>query len=103
MKGAVDVYDHKAGAGWRARLPLPKDANINLVDADDDADQLFVTVEGFLDPTSLWLADAAAGDGRQAEDPAGPVRRLEGRGRAVLGDVHRTGPRSPTSWCGRRA
>ena len=53
---------HKAGV-WLGRRAwtLPKNANINLVDAADDDNQLFVTVEGFLDPTSLWLADAGTG------------------------------------------
>jgi prolyl oligopeptidase len=59
VKGAVDVYDLAKG-GKPTRLALPKDANINLVDAADDSDELFVTVEGFLDPTALWLADAAS-------------------------------------------
>ncbi|MGH6908987.1 MAG: prolyl oligopeptidase family serine peptidase [Phenylobacterium sp.] len=61
VKGAVDVYDLAKSGQKPTRLGLPKDANINLVDAADDSDQLFVTVEGFLDPTSLWLADAGAG------------------------------------------
>jgi prolyl oligopeptidase len=58
VKGAVDTYDHKAGVWLPRRLKLPVDANITLVDAADADNQLFVTVEGFLDPTSLWLADA---------------------------------------------
>jgi prolyl oligopeptidase len=61
VKGAVDVYDFAAGRWTARRLPMPKDANITLVDTDGDTDQLFATVEGFLDPTSLWLADAASG------------------------------------------
>jgi prolyl oligopeptidase len=61
VKGAVDVYDFVTGHPKARRLALPKDANINLVDAADDSDELFATVEGFLDPTSLWLADAATG------------------------------------------
>ena len=60
VKGAVDVYDHKAGVWLGHALPLPANANINLVSASDDDDQLVFTAEGFLDPTSLWLADAAA-------------------------------------------
>ncbi|HEY0435818.1 MAG TPA: prolyl oligopeptidase family serine peptidase [Phenylobacterium sp.] len=58
VKGAVDAYDHKAGVWLGKRLDLPKNANINEVDASDDDNQLFFTAEGFLDPTSLWLADA---------------------------------------------
>ncbi|MGZ5987020.1 MAG: prolyl oligopeptidase family serine peptidase [Caulobacteraceae bacterium] len=60
VKGAVDVYDHKAGVWLGHPLPLPKDANINEVSASGDDDQLAFTAEGFLDPTSLWLADAGA-------------------------------------------
>ena len=59
VKGAVDVYDHKAGVWLGHRLPLPKNANLNEVSASDDDNQLYFTAEGFLDPTSLWLADAA--------------------------------------------
>jgi prolyl oligopeptidase len=60
VKGAVDTYDHKAGVWLGHALPLPANANINQVSASDDDDQVIFTAEGFLDPTSLWLADAAA-------------------------------------------
>jgi len=71
VKGAVDVYD-LARSPKPTRLALPKDANINLVDAADDSDQIFVTVEGFLDPTSLWLANG--GDGKVAKLKTLPAR-----------------------------
>jgi prolyl oligopeptidase len=58
VKGAVDTYDHKAGVWLPRRMKLPGDANISLVSASDEDNQLFLTVEGFLDPTSLWLAEA---------------------------------------------
>jgi prolyl oligopeptidase len=61
VKGAVDVYDHKAGVWLPRRLHLPGNANINLVSESDDSNQLFATVEDFLDPTALWLADADTG------------------------------------------
>ncbi len=60
VKGAVDVYDHKAGVWLGHRLKLPANANIGAVSASDDDDQMFFTAQGFLDPTSLWLADAAS-------------------------------------------
>jgi prolyl oligopeptidase len=61
VKGAVDSYGF-AGGHWTVhRLALPKDANLTLVDADDAGEGLFVDAEGFLDPTALWLADAATG------------------------------------------
>jgi prolyl oligopeptidase len=61
VKGAVDIYDFSRGVRSPTRLALPKNANINLVDAADDDEELYVTVEGFVDPTSLWLADGATG------------------------------------------
>ncbi len=67
VKGAVDVYDFQDGRWSARRLPLPQDANINLVDTAGSDDELFVTVEGFLTPTSLWLADAAAGTAVQVK------------------------------------
>ncbi|WP_374472068.1 prolyl oligopeptidase family protein [Phenylobacterium sp.] len=67
VKGAVDVWDHAAGRWTSKRLPLPKDANITLVDASPKDDRLFVNVEGFLDPTGLWLADGAAGTAAQVK------------------------------------
>jgi len=61
VKGAVDVYAHDA-AGWtHARLPLPKNAALTIEAASLRSDGLFVTSEGFLDPTALWFADASAG------------------------------------------
>jgi prolyl oligopeptidase len=62
VKGALDAYDFRDGRWVARRLPLPKDANITLAAADSASDRLFATAEGFLEPTSLWLADAASGD-----------------------------------------
>ncbi|HEY8615273.1 prolyl oligopeptidase family serine peptidase [Phenylobacterium sp.] len=61
VKGAVDVWDHVGGRWTAKRMPLPRDANITLVDASPKDDQLFVNVEGFLIPNALWLADGASG------------------------------------------
>lgn len=67
VKGAVDVHDFADGRWSTKRLPLPEDANINLVDTAGSDDELFVTVESFLEPTSLWLADAASGRAQQVK------------------------------------
>jgi prolyl oligopeptidase len=60
VKGAAQAFDHKAGVWLGKDLALPRDANITEVAASDDDDQAFFTTEGFLDPTALWIADAAA-------------------------------------------
>ncbi|HEX3886505.1 MAG TPA: prolyl oligopeptidase family serine peptidase [Phenylobacterium sp.] len=70
VKGAVDTYDHKAGVWLPRRLKLPANANINLVSASEDDNQLFFTAEGFLDPTSLWLADADGAVAKVKQLPA---------------------------------
>jgi prolyl oligopeptidase len=61
VKGAVDVYDHVGGRWTAARLPLPKDAAVAIRTTSSKDDRLFLTVESFLEPTSLWTADAASG------------------------------------------
>lgn len=70
VKGAVDTYDHKAGVWLPRRLKLPANANINLVSASDEDNQLFFTAEGFLDPTSLWLAEADGAVAKVKQLPA---------------------------------
>jgi prolyl oligopeptidase len=59
VQGAIEVYDLKAGGWTHARLPLPQNAALSVRAASNDSDRLFVTSEGFLDPTALWAADAA--------------------------------------------
>lgn len=59
VKGVVDAYAFAGGRWIGRRLSLPKDANISLVDTSDRDEQLFLSTEGFLDPTALVLADAA--------------------------------------------
>ena len=61
VKGAIDVYDFAADRWSAKRLPLPKDATLTIRSTSGQDDQLFVAAESFLAPTSLWLADAAAG------------------------------------------
>jgi len=61
VKGAVDVYDLARGRWTPQRLDLPKDATFSIRSAASADDHLFISAEGFLDPTSLWLADAGIG------------------------------------------
>ena len=61
VKGAVDVYDLTGGKWQAQRLSLPKDATFNIRSAASEDDRVFISAEGFLDPTSLWQADAATG------------------------------------------
>ena len=68
VKGAVDVWTFEGGRWSSARLPLPTDANITLQALSGKDEALFAKVEGFLQPTALWFADAASGEARQVRE-----------------------------------
>jgi prolyl oligopeptidase len=62
VKGRAYIYTPEAGGKWSHRqLALPDNASIHIVDADLHSDRAFVSVTGFLTPTSLWLADLRSG------------------------------------------
>ena len=73
VKGRALVFRRDANGAWtRTAMALPDKAAINLVDADDRSDLAFLTVESFLDPTTLYLADAATGEAK-------PIKSLPAR------------------------
>jgi prolyl oligopeptidase len=60
VKGAAKVFTH-GPSGWTAQtLDLPANSSIGLGSSDDKSERLFVTVTGYLTPTTYWLADAGA-------------------------------------------
>ncbi|MGC1301239.1 MAG: prolyl oligopeptidase family serine peptidase [Caulobacteraceae bacterium] len=61
VKGVVETFALKDGAWTGHRLALPKDSALAIHAASRESNRLFVTSEGFLDPTSLWFADATTG------------------------------------------
>ena len=67
VKGSADVYDFKDGAWTHTRLDLPKNVSIGLGSSSSRDDRLFVNVSGYLNPSSLWLADAATGAVKQVK------------------------------------
>lgn len=64
----ANIYDNVRGramsfapgrSGWTAtRMPLPDNLAVDLASASEGSDTAFVTVTGFLDPTTLWQVDA---------------------------------------------
>lgn len=61
VRGAVYVYDP---SDWsRTRLDLPENVTVGVGSASDMDDRVFVSVAGYLNPQSLWLFDAATGEG----------------------------------------
>ena len=62
VRGAVYVYEPDADGDWaRTRLDLPQNVTVGVGSASERDDQVFVSVAGYLNPSSLWLADAATG------------------------------------------
>jgi prolyl oligopeptidase len=59
VRGGVQVYDPK---DWsHTRLDLPQNVTVGLGSASETDDRIFVSVAGYLNPSSLYLADAASG------------------------------------------
>ncbi len=60
VKGAAKVFTHGA-KGWTSQtLDLPANSSIGLGSNDDKNERLFLTVTGYLTPTTYWLADAGS-------------------------------------------
>ena len=62
VRGGVYVYEPNADGDWsRTRLDLPQNVSVGVGSASERDDRIFVSVAGYLNPSSLWLADAATG------------------------------------------
>ena len=58
VKGAARVLTHSA-KGWTSQdLALPANSSIGLGSTSEKDERLFVTVTGYLTPSTFWLADA---------------------------------------------
>lgn len=62
VRGSVYVYEPNPSGEWaRTRLDLPQNVSVGVGSASDRDDRVFVSVTGYLNPSSLYLADAATG------------------------------------------
>lgn len=61
VKGAAFVYGRGPDGWTRRRLALPENASINIGSSSSLSDELFFSTSNYLEPNSLWLADAATG------------------------------------------
>ena len=59
VRGRAFLYRHQAGSWKSQRLELPDNATISIADTDIHGASAFLTVTGFLLPSSLWSVDAA--------------------------------------------
>ncbi len=61
VRGRALVFSHGAKGWTSAPLALPDNASIDVASSSDRNDHAYLTVTGFLTPTSLWTLDAAGG------------------------------------------
>jgi prolyl oligopeptidase len=61
VSGALDVYAPDGGGWTHQRLALPAGSALAIAAADHGSDRAYVSAESFLEPTTLWAVDAAAG------------------------------------------
>ncbi|WP_303763001.1 prolyl oligopeptidase family serine peptidase [Sphingobium yanoikuyae] len=72
VRGRVRVYARGA-EGWSAQpVDLPDNATISTVAASDKSDKVYLSVAGFVAPTTLWTMDAA--DPKPVQVKAMPAR-----------------------------
>jgi prolyl oligopeptidase len=63
VRGRVVTFESKGEFGWKAtNLPVIDNAEVNLAASSDVDDRVFYSVEGFITPTELKLADTATGE-----------------------------------------
>lgn len=61
VRGSVYVYEPNPAGEWRrTRLDLPQNVTVGVGSASERDDKVFVSVAGYLNPSSLYLVDAAA-------------------------------------------
>ena len=65
VRGSVRVYTPSPqgsdGEWAHTTLDLPQNVSVGVGSASEKDDKIFVSVTGYLNPSSLWLADAATG------------------------------------------
>lgn len=68
VRGAAYVYTPNPTGEWaRTRLDLPANSTVGLGSASEQDDRIFVSVAGYLSPSTLSLVDAATGQMSQVK------------------------------------
>ncbi len=68
VQGRAYAYSVSNDGKWTAKkLPMPDNRAVGLVTANWSDDRFFLSVTGFLTPSSLWLGDATAGALKEAK------------------------------------
>jgi prolyl oligopeptidase len=59
VRGRAYVYTPSSAGAWtRSKIDFPDNLSIDNIDADLHSNTAFVSVDGFLTPSSVWLVDA---------------------------------------------
>ncbi|MFN7127728.1 MAG: prolyl oligopeptidase family serine peptidase [Brevundimonas sp.] len=61
VRGSVRIYRPGETEWTHTTLDLPQNVSVSVGSASETDDKVFVSVTGYLNPSSLWLADAATG------------------------------------------
>ena len=68
VQGRAYVYSLSADGNWtRNTLNIPANRTVEIKTGSSLDDRFFLSLEGFLTPSSLWLRDAAAGTFQEAK------------------------------------
>lgn len=60
VKGRIMSFTHTPTGTWtHTAISLPDNVSTNIGSADNRTDRAFISVAGFLTPSSIWLADAS--------------------------------------------
>ena len=73
VRGRAMVFARQGGAWSQRTLPLPDNASITVASATEASDTAYLSVTGFLEPTTLWRVEAA-GTGAPTQVKAMPAR-----------------------------
>jgi len=66
VRGRAFIYRLGSDGAWsRSKLDLPDNVTVSVANADLHSDKAFFGVSGFLQPSSLWLADTKAATVKQ--------------------------------------
>ncbi len=61
VQGRAYIYAPGAGGWTKQRLPLPDNVAVSVASTNETDDRFFLSVVGFLTPTTLYFGDAAKG------------------------------------------
>jgi prolyl oligopeptidase len=68
VKGRVLVFRRSPAGSWTHRaMALPDNVSIDVGSTDQHSERALINVTGFLTPSSVWLADAAAGTAQRVK------------------------------------